>query len=405
MKFFPVLLSALFASALPALAQPEEKPINGLPYPVIAPEEAARLIALKTIKLHFRDVTVKEALDEVMNQTGQTIDTQFGGDAILAKKLSLDIETQSFREATNAIFEEAGVDGYLQKFGQNNRWLVSQGKNPDQNLDAPLSGQAPFQLRLLGLNSTLSKSVRLGKTVSRSQDTTLNTNLKIEADPQIPLVGAPRIEITRAEDDKGRSLLDRGMMPFFDGDPNFQPPLVLRGPATDTRVLSHLEGKVTYILATKQEKWEVPDVLQANGVSHNFQIGNNQVNIAVKNAQKTLDSVQLEITATAATPIGARFGRTQHPLMQFNQLSSSIVLLDANGKVLGGGGYNGSGGGNQLTLQLRYFLPRTVVTPGAGGAIIPAPAALAEPLKLVINAPSDIVQTQVPFSFSDVPLP
>lgn len=408
-----ILFGFLALSALPVLAQPEIKPVNGLPYPLISPAEVMRLADIKPIKLHLRDVTLKTALEEVQKQTVITLDFRFGGNQFLEKKLSIDIETNSLNEATDAIFEEADVKAVVQKMGRGNRLIVMTGTGQPKK-ETPLSGIFPFQIRLDGLDSSVNRNIELRNPPIRRETTALSAHISLETSPQIPLVLSPRIEVTSAVDNLGSSLVNNDRMPFFEGNIDYAMPIQLRTPQKGAKEITKLEGKITYAIATKKETWEAPDILNAKDVGHDFQAGENKVHFSVVSARKTNNAIQLEVNVTAlngTTPVmgGFNFDRNQvgHPLMQFNQLSSAIRLVDAKGQTLESGGFGGRGGNNQLTGQVTYNLPRVWLAPEAAGqvGVMPEQLTLTEPVKLIVESPSEIVQTQVPFSFSHIPLP
>ena len=402
------LVGALVVCALPALAQPEQKPVNGLPFPLVTPEEAGKLaFAEKPIALHLRDVTLGEALEELSKQSGVALDTSWGGDPeILGKKLSLDLETRSFNEAFNAILDEADVKAVLRQMGGRGTWNVMFNQ-PDEQNDVMQSGTGLFQLRVLSLNSSLSKSVTPGNkgAAKRSQNTNLSVSFGMLPNPQVAVVGAPLLRITRAEDEKGRSLSDDRHNFLGFGNRGEHSSVQLRPLEDASQKLAHLDGVAVYVIPIKRERWEVDDVLNAKDLSHDFQSGGQKLTLTIQRAQKNGDSVSLDLKLSRPN------GEGRDPSFSFEQLTSAVQLMDAKGQKLVAGGYSGTGGGNALTAQASFGLapPRRPPFILQDGKRVPAPPpeklVLTEPIKLVFDFPTEFVQTEVPFSFSDVPLP
>ncbi len=418
---------------LPALAQPEFRPANGPSYRLVSPEEAAKLtLTEKPMALHLRDVTLADALAELSKQSGVSLETSFGADPVtLAKKLSLDLETRSFNEAFSAILDEADVKAKLQRFGSGPSWNVLFNQTEQQNDPPPQSGVGPFQVRVLNVNSNLSKSASptQSKAVQRSQTNRASINFGFASDPQLVTSEAPRVRITRATDEKGRSLREEDPVRFptlavpgranirFEGGGLYsifgvggnsmeQTSVPLGTLPEDSEKLALLEGVATYVLPSKREKWEVTDVLNAKGASHEFQSGGQQLTLSLKDVQKAGGGVVLDLRV--AFPDGNEGGKA--PLSS-GQLTSGLRLVDAGGQKLMASSISSSVEGNELSVQATYSLARGPRTPFVvrDGKMVPAPLpeapALAEPLRLFFDIPTEFVQTEVPFSFSDLPLP
>lgn len=395
------LVGSLVLCALPALAQPDIKPDGAPSFPKVSPEDAAKLgLTAQPIKLHLRDVTLRAALVELQKQSGIALDLSWGGGDALDKKLSLDIETRSFNAAFASILDEADVKARLQRWDGNATWNLQFGAQDES--DAPQSGVLPFQLRATNLNSNFNRYVTPGKTkaASRGQSETLSVTFTLPSDPQLTLATTPRIRLSRAEDEAGHSLLlppdpnrsnsDNG------GGVSQQIDVSLSAPEKGSRTLAHLEGVATYVLADKREHWEIADLLKTPNATHTFESGGQTTTASLVGAEKKGASLQFEFQLRA--PTGADMNGGKNPLFSFEQISASLHLRDAKGRTFPSGGYSGSGESNGYTLQLRYALP----APGQGGA---EATTVAEPFALVFDAPTEFVQTEVPFSFSDLPLP
>jgi len=402
---------ALLVSALPAFAQPDAKPNNDLPYPKVTPEDAAKLgLTKEPMQFHLRDVTLSDALDQLQKQSGLQIDTTWmGANPDLQKKLSLDLETRSFDEAFGAILQAADVKAYLQFYAPNRKPNLVFGEDA-QYKDAPLSGTNGFPLRLTSIDSVLSKSVVINKTAApnRSQSNNLSVTLVPVQAPQLPIIDSPRIRLTRADDDKGRSLLSKDAAPTMGNFYSFRPqdPIKLLPPQADAQKIAHFEGVTTYVLYSKRETWEVPDVLNAKNVGHDFQNGGQTLRALVQSVQKAGDKLTVNIHINGPETNGA--AAVPNPFLSFQQIVAAIRLTDAKGRALQPAGYGGHSSGNVYNINANFTLPPSQTPPAIGMDGKPMDdetPTFDGPIKLTFNVPTEFVQTQVPFSFHDLPLP
>lgn len=411
MNISRLIAGALLTCALPALAQPELKPVNDLPFPLVTPDEAQKLVMPETtIKLHLHDVTLGEALAELEKQSGVALDT-WAGAMDVDKKLSLDLETRSFNEAFKAILDEADVKATLGQFGGRDVWQVMFNQHDEQS-DSPQSGVGVFQLRLLNLSSNSSKSVTPTKTgtAKRSQNNGLNVIFGMVSVPQATILDAPRVRITRAEDEKGRSFGIENPNHYqigFGGGMNGPVSVALRPSTSGSQKLAHLEGVAVYVLPTKRHHWEVDDVTNAKDASHDFLFAGQKMMFSIQNAHQSGNTINLDLRLSS--PHKGDNGRNLS--FSYALLSSSVHVLDAKGQQLAMSSSGGSRNDNQLTMQAGFSAPGRRTPPVAmqNGKMVTLPTPetpiLTGPFKLSFDIPTEFVQTQVPFSFSDVPLP
>ncbi len=398
MNISRLIAGAFFVCALPVLAQPDQRPTNGLPYPVISLEEAAKLGGNdKPIALHLRDVTLRQALEALQQQSGVTLDSSKATPDTLLKKLSLDLETNSFLDAFKTVLEEAGVKGRLEGVSSRRAFSVVFGASPFALPDdAPQSGVEAFKIFAVSLNSTLSKRVKLGKTPTHDQELSVNVEMGYELDPLLPVVGNVRWRVSRAEDEKGRSLKSDGMRRFGrfqTNGPLGQGGFLLASVQPDSRKVVHLDGAAIFVLSTKSEKWEENDVVNTKNLAHTFRGTSGNISVAITGASQSGNTVQLDIQMTG------RFGNAQESEFTPNQIMSALRLVDATGQQLSSSGYNGNGTETTFTVKAKFVLPGDNVLP------LEAKDDQTRPIKLILDVPVEFVQTEVPFSFSDLPLP
>ncbi len=410
MNISRLVAGAAVLCALPTTSRSTPLAIGWQPYTRVTPQDAALLIKSQSIKLHVHDVTVKEALEEVQRQTGLLIDTDKSYKT-LDKKVSLNIETSSFKAATDAIFKAAGAPVFLHRGGWDAVWELEADYDPEKKVNAPVSEESPFQVRLQSLSSDQSATIELGNPTPRAQFGTLDAQLSIAPTPQISIFREPLLEITRAQDDQGRSLRPEA---YYSINADLSCRVRFGSLSKDACRIAHLDGKVTYVLTSRREMWEVPDVLNAKGVFHDFQINGSSVRASLGESQKTFEGVEIGIniatitpakqTVNTPTPLGVAVNA---PVWQFVNIADLIQVLDAQGHPLRKALFTGVNDGNHLEGALHFFLTPKFVTPPQNGQPLPQRAMpnLAEPLKLTLESPSDLIQTEVPFSFSDIPLP
>ena len=409
------LLSVLLACAAPLSAQPTDdapKLVNDLPFRLVAPDQAQKLAVEKPIVLHLQNVTLAAALDELKQQSGvEFIVEPQGFEESLQKTLSLDIETPSFGRALTEILDEAGVKATTQRWDPSEPLRLMFGQQTETSqTQKSVNGLFQFGLNSVGYN--LSRSVDLSDVAApkRSQTQGISVTLALSPDLRLPVIGSPQARATLARDEQGRSLLldpadkDRPYTESFNSfsfysNADWQRQwanLNLRVPAPDAKTLARLEGVVVYALITKAEKWELPDLLSQNEWTHTFKT--EQGDFPVKIKAKLTSEGALKVRIEATSPVPNDDNRVTFPLASY-QLLAAISIRDAKGTIYRNTGSSGTGG-QTLTIDAD-FVPNgdNIVFPGD------APKALDGPLSLTFNTPIEIVQTQVPFSFENVPLP
>ncbi len=413
MKTSRILLGALILCALPAFTQPEAKPINGLSYPLVTPEEAARLVQRDNpIALHLRNVTLQAAFSELTKQTGIKLDTSWGGGdkKTLAQKLSLDIETHSFHEAFRAIVDAANVKAQLQRIDPGNVLNVVFGDQQTDN-DLPIAGKAPFQIRVRSLDLWSSRGVTLGETPIYNQDSNLSISLMTDIDPLIPTLGGESIHITKAEDEQGRAIQEHeapvqlitNSNAWEIGMRNFR----FKAPEVGSQKLAHLDGVMICVLPTKYEIWSIGNVLTTQNATHEFKSEGQTVRVTITSVHQQGNNLGL-VMKVFVPSAGAENGRPH--LLSNAQLLRSIRLVDAKGRELKHGSYNLSGNNTEAILQENFYFPiPTLQFTGGNSKVQPRPLPetpnLTEPVAFTLHTPVECIQTEVPFSFSNLPLP
>ena len=416
------LLAALVLSAAPLWAQPDPtiEPPNGLPFPLISPAQAEKLALVKPIKMRLDNVTVAWALEVLQQQSGIELDMENINYSknTLAKKLSIDIETPSFNRAFDEIMDEAGLKANLQRYDSNRPYRVNfNGRyNNEEGEGAPVSSAGLFGVKLSRLNTTLSKTVdlRIFGSPQRSERNNLSAYILVQPDPRLPVVGAPRPRLTRAEDEQGRSLLvpedkdnkrnnRRNDVYSFYSTGQQQATLTLLPPAPDAKKFSHLEGVVVYTLVTKKETWEVPDLLSAPQWTRQFKSGDQTYDMTVK-ATPAKGKPENRVALTVEISSNQRFKSDEipPPMLAASPVMAALRIRDAKGNELrNNSGYGSARAGTdgKLTVNATFYPSNAYYQNNEDTKT------LALPLKMTFEAPLEAAQTEAPFSFENVPLP
>ena len=412
----PILFAA-FAAALagawPVCAQPNFQ--NGLPFPVVTPAQAEKMLGAKPIKIDLDNATLGAALDELQKQSGVGFNIpRETPKETLEKPVSIHLETPSVYRAFAEIVDEAGVKATLTRnndYDSSQLWRVNFGEK-DTGDEALQAETGLFRARLMSLNSTLSKTAIPGKEPekARSQQNTLTVSLALLPDPRLPLLGVPRAVVKRAQDDKGRSLLptknedrdDWQYSPYSfysNGYGRNAATLRLLPPQSDATTLANLDGNMVYAVVAKTETWEIPDLLAQTEWKRSFKSGAQQFDITLKPSFKEEKNLSMAIEVVSNFP--RVDGKIAHPLMSAEPVRAAIQVTDAGGTVLRAGGGGGGAESQKMTTQISFY-PANRQYDQDGNA---KPNALAGPFKLRFEVPVDIVQTEVPFAFENVPLP
>ena len=419
--FSALAVAPVFAQPLPLeRAMPQ---VNGLSLQEVTPDEAEKLaMPANGIALHLQDVTLTEALDELQKQSGVKLDYGWADKNTLDKRVSVDMETRYFQPAFDAIMDEAGVKASLQRFGRADAYNVQFGRIEQDKTTPLLSGVGSFQLRLQNVKSDFNQTVNVSadKKAVRSQTRRVTIGFDGKADPIVNVIGAPLVTLTRVEDDKGRSLLDakaNQQIRFgFDNGYFTEISQNIQTPAADAKMLARVEGTAIYVVPSARQQWEIADILGKTDLTHEFESSGRTITVTVKSAERAENSNSVNLSLEMSAPPQGNNAGELDPLFSFGQMAKAFTLQDANGNIFRMNGYSGNSSNGKMTMNGPFNL---VAKPGALMRLVLKPRApgdpnhievaptivIAEPIKLVFDGPVEFVQTPVPFSFSDVPLP
>ncbi len=405
----PCVWSQDAAPAAPVAAR------SGSLFPLVTPASAQALANGQPIALDLRDATLLEVLSALEKQSA--VPMTFGLDAeTLATKLSVDIDTPSFYEAFAAIGRAAKVPLKLRHYSPNQPWEVTAGAaRPDY---APRVVQGLFSLGLSSLNHRRSDSLdwrldfeqmrdaqaaraELPRVESMGAANELNLIFDPRPDPRLPIAGPARIQITRAQDEQGRALQTLNPREKYSVYlwtntvwSERETRAALTPPAPDARKLAHLEGHVIYVFAAARDRWEVPDALNSRDLTREFGAPGQKFRAEIKKIERDGDDIDVTIELTNDNP--EAWGELGSPLFSIAQAAQWMRIEDANGIVLRSR-YGNSTDRKKVADKITFSASDRRARQGK--------TELMPPFKFIFDAPTDWVQTEVPFAFENVPLP
>lgn len=413
MKIF--LFPTLLACGVAALAQPPDpvqraEPIVKREYvleaPVVSSAQAQKLALPDDIQIHLRDVTLLQALQELEKQSGLPLDLSNLAREKLDAKISIDIDTPAVTRALDAIAEEANLRLAFEHGTTYDSWHVREKQGKAAPRFAPNFVDGLFATRLLKVDVTLFKQLDLdAPEPARTQNDNLNLTLELMPDPGLPIGGLPVLRVTKAEDDKGRSLLNTARAPEkLEYDAGFQDvwgkktaTLQLLPPENDARSIAHLEGEALYLIAVKRARWEVPSLLENNPQTTDFKIGDAPVKATLSDARIEGENVRLRLELVL--PQGTSWQKFSGNVYSVYGVLNWMTLEDANGtRLIARGGGGNSNGGNSFSSSANFVVPPAL----QGQKEKPK---LTLPLRFIFAPPTDWVQAGAKFKFDDVPLP
>ena len=418
--FICVLAGCLALVYAPSVtAQTELIPIDlsrtsPLPFPRVSPAQAEKIVVPDSIALHLRNATLAEALDELRKQSGVrlSLDTSWIPPGVLQKRLSLDLESRSYRAAIRAIFAGAGVEATLGRFSSfpgiigSHKWGV-RWNEAESEAGALQAGQSPFEVQLKSVYSHVSKSVepRLATKIERTINESLSLGFQAVTEPQFTDNCTLQVHLTSATDEQGRSLLlpedEQSRFSLGDGLDSLVS-VELRPPSAGTRKLARVEGSATYVVPVKRSTWEMADVLNDVGAAREFSSGGNTIRVELVRAARS--GREIDVDLKVSSPAN---GPVQSPFFLPQFMISSLQLHSANNRGFTASNRNSGKAKGDLVVRARFQLPDpdNSFALNEKGVLFRQSSTVTEPFALTFNAPTEWVQTEVPFSFRDVPLP
>ena len=337
------------------------------------------------VTLHLRDVPARTALEELKKQTGMDVvperDSSWGRRGAQAT-VTVDADEQPYWVVMRQICAQAGLS--VQSFSR--KLEIRDGGDPGWT-NSPVNLHGAFMTMATGSHYSRQATYAGQRTASEN----LSINLSVWPEPKVQLIGYGwNAQATEAVDEKGNSLLvpGRGQEPdsMLEHEVSHQYSIPLQPLKDRGQKLARLKGSYRVRVATATQVLEVQDVL--NGKSSETPIG--EYRFVVKEGKRTGEraTVVLEIQRQQG-PIGRLLGVGGGSSSRWPS-PEGARFVGPNGQNFPTNGWNGSGSGSSMRYEIRLTV----------GLLEDD-----ESLKLVWTIPTEFKDIDVPFEFTDLPLP
>jgi len=296
--------------------------------------------------------------------------------------IDIDIDRQPFWQAIGEICNKFGVAP------QNN--MAMEMVIGDRNAGPKLWGEAPsvisgpFLVVCGYINRSHSIDLNQAKNVRRS----CTVQFMIYPEPKMRVLqGTHSVRIEEAVDEKGNSLAIPGLPPDMGFNTNTWPwnmSASLMPQGNTGQKIARLRGSGRFIIQTRSEQAEIGEVQNARGVTK-IVAGKR---FMLKEVRKQGNQYVAMITLYRAGWSPNEWNYMMYPQQTFR-------MVDARGVPLMRLGNGSSGGGpDQMDIDIQFQRQNWNGTENAG-----------EPVKLFWEVPVETKEINVPFEFTDLPLP
>jgi hypothetical protein len=302
--------------------------------------------------------------------------------------LSINVDRQPFWLAVREICEKTGLTP--ERMG-----------GPQQTITLMQRGQGNWAKKPIAVHEgsliTAERAYRSHSIDYASQNinSSFSIQFRILLDPKLRVLQRPyQIKLDEAIDDKGNSLVlpvdsnqgvvirggwDAEWICDVNANLKYQPDFGKR--------ITSLRGSARFVTVSKNDSWQIPDILNAKDVEHAMPMGK----YTLHEVNKTQDGQYQADILIEHTGIGFP---PQNPLIDFGTIQHCVRLVDADGGVYMPGGGSGNGiGANRMRCQIRF------ITNNINGRNLGPPA------KLVWDIPVELKEILVPIQFKDLPIP
>jgi hypothetical protein len=346
--------------------------------------EENSLVGPSAVTLHVKDAKPQEVFDQLAKQSHCEFptwprnlwqQTMNNGAAI-----TMDYDKANFWVVFKEACQKGGV--FPQQIGNDRRMTLQQGSNTYWNGPSVTSG--PFLIVANRLYR--SNSVDLANPGNVQHE--FSMGLSAFCEPKVKVVQSSyNVQVDEAVDDKGNSLLNPNRM--YDGFSNGQQWMwnltaSLNYPENAGKFIKRFKGSVKFMIQTKSETLDIPDVLNAKNVQKTVA----HRRILLKEVKKNGEQYDVQITLY-------RDGMSQQDWNSMQNPGYTVRLLDKEGRSLSAGSWGGGGGGDEMTYTWNFNRNTWGGEEGKVG----------DPQRLVWEIPLEMRESTVSFEFKDLPLP
>ena len=356
-----------------------------------------RLVEPKRVTLKVKDHTAKQVFDEIVKQTGYTV--EFNDNSTL--KHSFNFDNAPFWQVVDTVANAAGCTLFT-GYGDDTIRVYNQDQIP------PLVAYAgPF--RFLANNISTSRSTQLSGISKRGDNPRtneyMNLSFQIQSEPKNPMIGITQPELSEAKDDLGASLIPPAdgnnfrTSHYYDGGArghNTYMNLSLSSAGRTATSIKSLKGRVGIVLlAGTTPELVIADALKVKKKEFSGRTTDVELTGVDENANQK-GAYQVTLTAKRR---GTRDPNHQDYTWA-QSLHQRFELLDEKGNKYFCNGPSQMNNNNNETVQMTLmFGPDDRFNRQRN-----QPNKLGPPAKLVLIEWLTVTH-EVPFAFKDIPLP
>lgn len=378
-------------------------------------QEMSKLLGGTTdITLHLKDVTPLEFYTELWKQTSLPPFTNSKSFKFWKEPstISIDVDHATFWEVIRQVARKYGVSVSEQRSAQANNGTGEPILNPN-SAPGETVGQAfsdgPFLLTINKIEYSYQSSIRFPSDKEQPTVTsTLGLIIRIFSDLKYPLMQyGTKVTVTKALTDKGVSLLEQtpftGTASGFDTYQAYFPVPLVPQPDNGGKI-SVLKGTMDVVIPMKTATWKIDDLANATDLERGTKpllkdanaLLDNVSYHAVKNIKTTDNGISFDLVWMASHPPMSQTGLIGYA-MNNNRL---IKVVDDKGNALKHGGYVEG-----------MFASSDPISKKLEGAIHHCTYTRTKennpdgPITLIWDYPTDFRTVEMPFEFTDLPLP
>ncbi|MEO6907677.1 MAG: hypothetical protein ABI210_07285 [Abditibacteriaceae bacterium] len=370
------------------------------------------------ITLHFEDTPMRTVMEELAKQAGivlnyvpqKTLDLE-------NRTISIDIDHQPFWMAVRTVSIASKINLSITNWNNQPYWVYTR----DANLDSPYYvSKGPFLIVAdsITIQSNISTTFPFGRKSIRTEFPNGQFWVRSYIDPKLSLTGISNIEPEQIIDEKGHSLIPKTYSPF---SPAYQSIDSYYSSSTSLD-LSHdygkriavFKGNLRFLQLKKSFTWEVPDILNARGITKTITCNGIPVLFVINDIKQTDNGYKVQMTLSwnqPSSPNQSNYDFGNQLQLIIDMVARSMHLIDVKGNAFSRGGYSSRGGNNSTVVNASFRKSRADATAKNTPYIqmgIPNPYAQdasGVPAKLVIKVPTELAEIKVPFEFTNLPLP
>jgi hypothetical protein len=362
-------------------------------------EDVSRLIGGPAlVTLQFKDASAQEVFASLTRQAGPSglkirVDNEFLLDE-RKERVTVDLVNRPIWDALRETAPLLGLSVQAWTGSPNEITLSKEGTQ----LGGPAVNRFPCIILIDALRGT-----RTLYTDTRAPEANLNILFQVLVEPKLYTLPASfRFDLTEAQDETGRSLLAdaRAMVNTHYRSGRFALGIQVENlvlPAQAGRRLSKLRGTLRFLVRTKSESWQVPDILRVRNLTKTVVTAHARERYEVTEAVEEDDRysvIKVKVTRERLTAPGHDEEQAidgEIPVLFDHNVAGFLRVVDAEGKQLTPSG--GEIGNNERELTVDFQVSRIAVGPRG------------KPATLIWEIPLEYKEVVIPFEFNDLPLP